>query len=94
MKEQRARLERERLEKAKEADAWNGLDLLAQGSSKSNPVVRSRSNNPGDFDFGDREDRLLNGSGELGSEGEGGDDILGMFAMPADSIPKRSISVR
>lgn len=195
MKEERARLERERLEKAKEADAWSGLDLLAQGNSKStsstniasnddwlfdkptlpssssyptppdddllfstaadaepsalrsrsqsqahtpkasttsstslfdilsedfspaalpsnsnianngtlssytlakdrersSPAVPSRSNSPGDFDFGDREDRLLNDSG---SEGEGGEDILGILAEPADSIPKRRISVR
>lgn len=190
MKEERARLEMERLEKAKEADAWSGLDLLAQGNSKStsstniasnddwffdkptlpssssyptppdedflspapsipnsrsqsqsqapkasttsstslfdilsddysptalpsssnvvnngslgshspakhrdrsSPAVRSRSNSPGDFDFGDREDRLLNDSG---SEGEGGEDILGMLAKPADSMPKRRISVR
>lgn len=193
MKEERARLERERLEKAKEADAWSGLDLLAQGNSKStsstntasnddwlfdkptlpssssyptppdddfistapsipnsrshsqsqtpkasttsstslfdilsddfsptalpsssnmadngglssytqakdrdrsSPVVRSRSNSPGDFDFGIRQDGLLNGSGESALEGGGGDDILGMLAKPVDSIPKRRISVR
>lgn len=60
----------------------------------SSPVVRSPPNSSGDFDLGIRQDGLLNGSGESGLEGEGGDDILGMLAKPVDSIPKRRISVR
>ena len=54
----------------------------------SAPLVRAhqqapRPNSPGDFDFGDREDRLLND--DSGDE----DDVLGVLAKPANSIPRR-----
>ncbi|KAI0068526.1 hypothetical protein BV25DRAFT_1791757 [Artomyces pyxidatus] len=53
----------------------------------SRPATRSpipsRSDTPGDFDFGDREDALLD------DDSQDGDDILGDLARPVDDIPKR-----
>jgi hypothetical protein len=47
-----------------------------------------RANTPGDdFDFGDREDRLL------GNDSQDEDDILGVLSKPVDAIPKRSSPV-
>lgn len=42
-----------------------------------------RSGTPGDFDFGNREDKLL------GDDSNDEDDLLGMLAKPADKIPRR-----
>jgi hypothetical protein len=52
-----------------------------------------RSNTPrDDFDFGDREDRLLDNDDDSCDEGDD-DDILGVLSKPVDSIPKRSSPV-
>jgi hypothetical protein len=58
--------------------------------SPAPPVHTSpRPNSPGDaFDFGDREDGLLNAVG--GDE----DDILGMLSKPVSTTPARASSVR
>jgi hypothetical protein len=52
------------------------------------PRQPSRSNSPGDFDFGDREDRLLD------DDSNDEDDVLGVLGKPADNLPKRPQSVR
>jgi len=59
---------------------WD-LDALAS-TAESAATIPSRSNTPGDFDFGDREDRQLDNS----SQDE--EDILGDLARPVDSIAK------
>lgn len=54
-------------------------------SSHSNPPNPPRSRTPGDFDFGDREDDLL----ENHSDGSN-DDILGDLARPVDAVKPSS----
>lgn len=54
-------------------------------SSHSNPPIPPRSRTPGDFDFGDREDGLL----ETRSDGSH-DDILGDLARPVDAVKPSS----
>jgi hypothetical protein len=69
---------------------WDLDDIASQSSSSklmSSPP--ERTNSPGDFDFGNRENPLLADD----SDHEG--DILGVLGKPVDSIPKRpSSSVR
>ncbi|KAG5650183.1 hypothetical protein H0H81_000405 [Sphagnurus paluster] len=43
----------------------------------------TRTDSPGDFDFGNREDGLL------GNDSDDEDDILGALSKPVDAIPKR-----
>ncbi|EIW74510.1 hypothetical protein CONPUDRAFT_159811 [Coniophora puteana RWD-64-598 SS2] len=50
----------------------------------SAPAARSRSDSLGDFDFGNREDRLM--AGDESDE----DDILGELSKPTDSVAARS----
>ncbi|KAI0053764.1 hypothetical protein FA95DRAFT_1579387 [Auriscalpium vulgare] len=45
--------------------------------------VLSRSNTPGDFDFGDRENALLD------DDSDDADDILGNLSRPVDDAPRR-----
>lgn len=54
-------------------------------SSHSNPPIPPRPRTPGDFDFGDREDSLL----ETHSGGSS-DDILGDLARPVDGVKSSS----
>lgn len=57
------------------------------------PPRRQQTNSPGDFDFGDREDRLLD------DDSNDEDDVLGVLSKPTDrqhspnnNIPSRSLS--
>ncbi|KAF9463679.1 hypothetical protein BDZ94DRAFT_1217783 [Collybia nuda] len=66
---------------------WD-LDEFAGASSSAQPsppiiTTHQRSDSPGDFDFGNREDALL------GDDSNDEDDILGALSKPVDSIPKR-----
>ncbi|KAI0321969.1 hypothetical protein OF83DRAFT_1050274 [Amylostereum chailletii] len=58
-------------------------DAVSQSASQHNP---SRSNTPGDFDFGDRED------GPHGIDLQDDDDLLGILGKPARPNPQRSSS--
>ncbi|THH10304.1 hypothetical protein EW146_g8412 [Bondarzewia mesenterica] len=55
--------------------------------SASRSQISSRSNTPGDFDFGNREDGLLE------SDSSNEDDILGDLGKPMDAVPRRSSPV-
>ncbi|RDB20082.1 UBA domain-containing protein 7 [Hypsizygus marmoreus] len=56
----------------------------ASSSSQSPPLPeRKRSDSPGDFDFGNREDALLD------DDSNDEDDILGALSKPVDSISRR-----
>ena len=64
---------------------WD-LDPFSSPPAESNPSPSPplRSQTPGDFDFGDREDRLLD------DDSQDEDDILGVLSKPVDAIPKRA----
>ncbi|KAG1748915.1 uncharacterized protein EDB91DRAFT_1197569 [Suillus paluster] len=62
---------------------WDIEDF--DSSSPSDPQLPSRSRTPGDFDFGDREDGLL----EIHSD-DAHDDILGDLARPVDVVKPSS----
>lgn len=70
----------------------------SSSTSKSTPKPSAPSlqihepapSSPGDFDFGDREDRLLDNDLENGDE----DDILGMLSKPVDQVAKQVSPVR
>lgn len=67
---------------------FDELDDFASPPSRSNgrdspdPLPRPRS--PGDFDFGDREDGLLNGQSDE-------EDILGDLSKPVDQVRQRVV---
>lgn len=67
---------------------WDLDEFGSEPVSASPPPLKSkelqRTDSPGDFDFGDREDGLLDK--DSGDE----DDILGVLAKPVDAIPKRA----
>ena len=76
---------------------WDLDEFTSPHPPPTAPTIRQptaptpRSNTPADdFDFGDREDRLLdNDSHDEGDD----DDILGALSKPVDAIPKRSSPV-
>lgn len=67
-------------------DEFSSPAPVASTSRNLHPIVHEsapRPNNPGDFDFENREDILL------GGDSHDEDDILGMLSKPVDTIPKR-----
>jgi hypothetical protein len=57
------------------------------GTGQPPPAIREpvpRFDSPGDFDFGNREDSLLD------DDSQDEDDILGVLSKPVDAIPKRT----
>lgn len=58
-------------------------DMDEFASPTTAPAARSRPDSPGDFDFGEREDRLMAG------EESDGNDILGDLGKPADRLAVR-----
>jgi hypothetical protein len=62
-------------------DEFKSSDQGASPSAHNSPP--SRSNSPGDFDFGDRENALL------GDDSESDDDILGDLGRPVHERPTR-----
>jgi hypothetical protein len=69
---------------SKPAAASQLLWDLDETNRRPSPPRRQETNSPGDFDFGDREDRLL------GDDSNDEDDVLGVLSKPADSIPRHS----
>lgn len=60
---------------------------LSKSNEPSSDLHPQRSNTPGDFDFGDREDGLLN------EQSDGEDDILGDLAKPVETTRRPSVSL-
>ncbi|KZT29562.1 hypothetical protein NEOLEDRAFT_1056517 [Neolentinus lepideus HHB14362 ss-1] len=71
-----------------QAQSLFDFEDFASSSSPApvNTATVTRSSTPGDFDFGDREDRLLDD--HSGDE----DDLLGDLGKPVDSVRRRSPS--